>query len=231
MPNYRNGKIYLVQDIRTRKTIYVGGTTKKLETRWRWHRHGCGKQPVHEYMVREGLENFELVLIQFWPCDSRRELDEREEFYRSIYKPPYCRQKAYRTAEEKKEYMRQYREEHKGEIQAQRQAYYLDHQEEKKEYSRKYRAANPEKVKASQQRYAREHREERNELHRKFLEKHPEKKQEYNKRYRERHREERITKAKEKFECECGGRYTRAAKARHMETKKHQDYLATLSDS
>jgi hypothetical protein len=29
----------------------------------------------------------------------------------------------------------------------------------------------------------------------------------------------------QKFDCECGGRYQRCSKARHMKSKKHQSYL------
>ena len=32
-------------------------------------------------------------------------------------------------------------------------------------------------------------------------------------------------KLKEKFNCECGGRYTRHHKARHIKSRKHQDYI------
>jgi hypothetical protein len=29
----------------------------------------------------------------------------------------------------------------------------------------------------------------------------------------------------EKFECECGGSYTRGNSSRHQQSKKHQDYM------
>ena len=36
--------------------------------------------------------------------------------------------------------------------------------------------------------------------------------------------EDRIKKRREKFECYCGGRYTREKKAKHFKTKKHINY-------
>jgi hypothetical protein len=37
----------------------------------------------------------------------------------------------------------------------------------------------------------------------------------------------RKQKAKEKFTCECGGKYTRGSKARHMVSEKHKNALNT----
>ena len=44
---------------------------------------------------------------------------------------------------------------------------------------------------------------------------------EQKKEYRDANKE----KIKEKFNCECGGKFTLGSKARHMKTKKHQDYI------
>ena len=41
------------------------------------------------------------------------------------------------------------------------------------------------------------------------------------KQYREVNRE----RSNEKFNCECGGKYTRCGKSHHMKTKKHQRYI------
>ena len=50
---------------------------------------------------------------------------------------------------------------------------------------------------------------------------------EYFKEYREINKEEiQITK-NQKFECECGGKYTLGSKARHFKTKKHLSKIAS----
>ena len=43
----------------------------------------------------------------------------------------------------------------------------------------------------------------------------------YGKKYREKNKEKEI----EKHNCECGGKFTKRNKARHMKTKKHLDSL------
>jgi hypothetical protein len=43
-------------------------------------------------------------------------------------------------------------------------------------------------------------------------------------RYREKHKERINEKQKEKFNCECGGKYTYSSKARHKKTKKHLEF-------
>lgn len=60
------------------------------------------------------------------------------------------------------------------------------------------------------------------------------------KKYREAHKDEIKEKKKKEYEkdkangkcdiiqCECGGTYSHKSKARHFQTKKHQEYLKTL---
>ena len=43
--------------------------------------------------------------------------------------------------------------------------------------------------------------------------------------YRENNREVLLEKKKEKFNCECGGKYTRTHKAEHLKSNRHQTYL------
>ena len=62
---------------------------------------------------------------------------------------------------------------------------------------------------------------------REYAKKNKEKKKEYDKEYREKNKE----KLNEKFNCMCGGKYTKKTKSMHEKTKKHQTYLASLSSS
>ena len=54
-----------------------------------------------------------------------------------------------------------------------------------------------------------------------YFQKYNQNKKEYNKNYRENNRE----KINQKFECECGGKYTRQNKSQHFKSKKHKAYL------
>ena len=43
----------------------------------------------------------------------------------------------------------------------------------------------------------------------------------------DKYREENKEKILEKFECQCGGKYTYKNKSRHLKTPKHQSYLSS----
>jgi group I intron endonuclease len=75
--------------------------------------------------------------------------------------------------------------------------------------------------------------------HKGYYQNNTEKINEYNKEYRENNKEKinekskeyyekNKDKLKEKIECECGGRFTRSVKARHIKSKKHQKYLSSI---
>lgn len=65
-----------------------------------------------------------------------------------------------------------------------------------------------------------------------YRQKHKEHIAEYNtqyfKQYYQNHREELTAKQSVKYECECGSICRIGKKSRHLQTKKHQTYLATL---
>ena len=52
---------------------------------------------------------------------------------------------------------------------------------------------------------------------------------EYGKKYREQNKEKIYEKDKQKFNCECGGKYTHGHKQNHFRTKKHLDYINKLN--
>ncbi len=47
------------------------------------------------------------------------------------------------------------------------------------------------------------------------------------KEYQQKNKEKISERKNKKFDCECGGKYTHSAKARHLKSKKHQDWLHT----
>ena len=51
-----------------------------------------------------------------------------------------------------------------------------------------------------------------------------------NKENYEKHREEILEKQREKFKCDCGGKYTKSNKTKHLNSKKHKDYMESLND-
>ena len=85
-----------------------------------------------------------------------------------------------------------------------------DNKEEIIEYKKEWRENNKEKIKE-------------------YYEDHKEKINTKNKKYYEDHKEEILQKAKEKFDCDCGGKYSYSGKTTHERTKKHQDFILSLS--
>ena len=87
--------------------------------------------------------------------------------------------------------------------------YRQEHQDYYKEYGYEYRKEHQDYLKEKNAEYRKENRE-------------------YFDNYRKEHREEYNKKQNEKFECECGGRYTRCHKSQHSKSKLHLQYLEQI---
>ena len=116
MPNYQNGKIYVIRSFQT-EDIYIGSTTEKISVRLSKHKVKYklwleGK--AHYYTSFEILkyDDVYIELLEKYPCDDKMELNKKEgEYIRSMS----CvnKQIAGRT---QKEYKKKYDEEHKEQI-------------------------------------------------------------------------------------------------------------------
>lgn len=134
MSKYERGKIYKIVD-NTNNNIYIGSTTKTLKVRLNEHKSG-------EYCVsREIIKNddYDILLIENYPCDSRKQLEAREGFYIrnndciNINIPG-------RTDKE-------YYQDNKDIIKEQSKLWYQDNKEKTLKYKKKYRENNREKNK------------------------------------------------------------------------------------
>ena len=76
MPNYQDGKIYIITGSETDK-VYLGSTVQALDKRlWR-HREGeCGSSII----IDNNKEN-NIVLLETYPCNSKEELRWRERYW------------------------------------------------------------------------------------------------------------------------------------------------------
>ena len=70
--DYSKGKIYKIVDL-TNDDIYIGSTAMSLDGRWGSH------QMFNLY--DKNKEYCEMILIEDYPCESRRQLEEREQYY------------------------------------------------------------------------------------------------------------------------------------------------------
>ena len=108
--DYSKGKIYKIIDL-TNDDIYIGSTTKTLKQRWNNH------SIFREYDKKR--KDCKIFLIEDYPCESRRQLEEREQYYMDNTE---CinRSDAVANIENKRRYQSQYHEinkEHRNERQ------------------------------------------------------------------------------------------------------------------
>ena len=76
MPDYQQGKIYLIWSS-TSMDVYIGSTCLPLNKRLSCHKSHSNS--IAKKII--DLENAEIELIEMYPCNNKRELEERERLY------------------------------------------------------------------------------------------------------------------------------------------------------
>ena len=79
MPNYNEGKIYKIV-CKTTGLAYIGSTTKELSFRLAQHKHKYKYRSTSSSRVLEN-NNFEIILLEEFPCNGLHELLTRERYY------------------------------------------------------------------------------------------------------------------------------------------------------
>ena len=167
MPNYQLSKVYQIVCLTTGEK-YVGSTTQKtLAERLAGHvrdykRWKNGKQDfVSSYPILE-RGNYQIELLETFPCNSKDQLNAREGHYirtiDCVNKRIAGRTQKEWTEDHKTEIAERhkaYREAHKTEIAERDRAYYQAHKTEHAEYMKAYREAH----KAEQAEYQKTYRE------------------------------------------------------------------------
>ena len=125
MPNYANAKIYKI--VGDTGATYYGSTTQSLKERMARHR---SDKTTTAYQRIISQMDYEIILVENFPCDSKKELLDREGTY-IRGNPCVNRQVAGRTEKEWYEETREKRL-------ANKKKYHADHRDEANEYSRRY---------------------------------------------------------------------------------------------
>lgn len=99
MPDYSKGKIYMIV---SDSGYYVGSTTQTLHRRYR--KHITGRNVTSDKII----EGSKIILLEDYPCKSRRELLLKEKEWMEII-PCVNKCRPLITKEERKEYMKIYR--------------------------------------------------------------------------------------------------------------------------
>jgi hypothetical protein len=159
MPDYQNSRIYKIIDLETNE-CYIGSTTIALSQRLAQHvstyksyLNGKSVYVTSFKIIANG--NYDIVLIELFPCNGKEELHSRESDYcQSITCVNKIKNQGLYNALCKMEYIKQYREQHKN----QHKQYYIDNNEHLKEYSKQYTLNHKDQIKL----YREEHKEQIN---------------------------------------------------------------------
>ena len=150
MVNYQLGKIYKIVD-NTNNNIYIGSTceptlSRRLATHLSdYKRYLEGKRGNVTSFQIFANNNYNIILIELYPCNSKDELHARERYYIESLK---CVNKQF-PGRTQKEYQKEYREVNKEYIRAKDHEYYLNNIE----YYTQYRNENKELIKQTLQKY------------------------------------------------------------------------------
>ena len=105
---YDNGKIYqIINNIDD--MVYIGSTCLPLRKRFYNHKkeHHAGKNPNRRLFVhaqKYGWAEFDIILIEEYPCDNNNQLRKREEYHRKLIPREICLNmyRAFQTIEDKR---------------------------------------------------------------------------------------------------------------------------------
>lgn len=137
---YKNGKIYkLVNDVDDK--IYVGSSCNILSTRFGWHKKAAKLNPdrrVYNHLNEIGWESVKIILVEEYPCDSKKHLEARERYWIETLKPELNKKVPTRTKNE-------YYNDNKNQILDHNQEYYNKNKFKISEQHLIYRSNNNEK--------------------------------------------------------------------------------------
>jgi hypothetical protein len=143
MPNYKNSKIYKIVD-NTSDMIYIGSTTKKLCERlashisnYKRYLNDKRRNSITSFKILAN-GNYDIVLIENFPCNTKEELYVRERHYIETLNCINKHKPGLLIELGRHEYGKQYREKNNDLIKVYVQQYYKNHSEDKKKYRDQY---------------------------------------------------------------------------------------------
>jgi hypothetical protein len=162
MPNYQNGKVYKLYAQLDDGTIicYYGSTTKNLRVRLAGHVQSAKKirDTTSKHIIDAG--NYNIMLLENFPCNSKEELSAREQFYilnnECVNKvvPLRTKKEWYndniesikdnrkicysKNCDHEKEYSKQYYEQHLDQIKDRMKLYYEQNVDKLKDKAKQY---------------------------------------------------------------------------------------------
>jgi hypothetical protein len=219
MPDYLKGKIYKIVNFNNDK-IYIGSTCEATLAR----RLTCHVSKYKSFLNgKEGIyltsfeilkeENYDIQLIENYPCETKDELHAREGYY---IKTLDCVNKIVAGR-----CYKDYCEDNKIKLQERSRQYYKENNEKICKVTRQYKIDNQDKVKKR----AKQYRIKNDDKIKQYWIDNKDKFKQNRKDYYEENKEEIIQRQMVKINCECGITYTHGHKSRHFKTIKHLNYI------
>jgi hypothetical protein len=153
MPDYSNGKIYTIRNRNDNTKIYVGSTIQPLYKRFGCHKKDSKREECMNRLlyieVNNDWSNWYVELYENYPCNNRNELDKREgEVIRLIGTLNMSI-----AGRDKKEYKKEYYQNHTDTILEKNKIYYKDNVEEILEKQKMYYKDNADEILEKQKMY------------------------------------------------------------------------------
>jgi|DEB0MinimDraft_6_1074348.scaffolds.fasta_scaffold12927_1 hypothetical protein len=238
MPDYSKTVIYKIKhnedydDI----NIYVGSTTN-FKGRKHRHKSNCNNEnsknynnPIYQY-IRDngGWEQFVMIPIEEYSCNSKKEKEIKERYYIDLLKPKLNKNLPTRTRkewrEDNKQKIKEYREDNKELILEK----YKEWCENNKEKIKEYRENNKELISEKYKEWRENNKEKIKERAKEYRENNKEKIKEREKEWYENNKDKISERRKEKVECKCGSIVCKKDIKIHERTQKHKNFMLSLN--
>lgn len=239
--DYNNGKIYIIRNS-ANSSFYIGGTTQKLSERMAQHRKATrnprkNKYKLYSFMNDNGIDNFYIELVEYYPCSTKEELFKREGEIIREYKPDLNKRIEGRKAseyhqdnkEKHKEYKQEYNKLNKDRIKQQRKDFRGANKVRLSNDNKQYREKNKEKLKEKGKAYRQANKSKIKEYKENNKDRIKEKDTEWRTANNEHLKEYNKTYNAQKYYCPiCDCEMTRGSKNNHNKSKRHQKNLKQL---
>jgi Uri superfamily endonuclease len=159
---WKTGKIYKL--VCKDSHFYIGSTVQTLQARLNRHINSSikGTSRAYQYINSIGWDNVHIELIEDYPCNTMKELHEREDMYIQLMQnDTNClnENRAHLLKEEKLDNMKQYYQEHKEEITEYQEQYRAENKETINQKFAEYRKKNAPLLAEKQRAYAKKNKE------------------------------------------------------------------------
>ena len=130
--DYSKTLIYKIQHQTKDELLYVGSTTHFGNRKVR-HKNNCNNANGKSYNLKlystirdnGGWDAFNMVIVKEFPCENKRQAEAEEDRIMREMKACLNSHRAYITKEEKKEQMKEYREQNRDKVNEQKKEYYI----------------------------------------------------------------------------------------------------------